>query len=538
MKKVYQLIGIIGLISILLSPHIIVLAQEGSVRVREDGSVELDDGTILSKEEITILSNEEIERNLKLTEKGQKNPGLTEEAVKLEPGKTLTKEQIDELQKNQQPAPPYQSQLETAGVKIGSLGNCMDTYKFGSIKINITQDQQKYNPGDIIQLKGSIKNENVYPVTGLTISARLVKNIPNSNDQAFSTTLDEFIIAKDIAIKGNSSIDIKQLYNLNLQSPKGEYELLFFAYQQDRFTLSGLPFTDDVVGYKVKFDVGGDNTEQVYLDQTRTTVGDKKNINHGFITNHHNKDEKIQVKIPLKNITDKVQDIELTSQLYSWDGLRKESLQKEEKEIIKVPAKGEVLITRTVEKAELPVYYLKFTATQAGNIAPAQKYTSISNIRFSVPNNQLVRFNWVGLNSFPQGDKVVTCIHNTSNGTVNDIEVETKVLDSKGKEITKSLYKGAITGEIDAIIADLPKNKTYNKLTVVSTIKDGSGNIIDSVNIPYDCQAIDASICGKENVSNEIITNILSILGIIAIILGAVYAIYIQRKTITKLIKK
>jgi hypothetical protein len=535
MKKQYKILGILITIGILLSPHIIVIAQEeSSIFIPEENQADLDLRAKAKSGE--KLTKEEFEQLQKLIKNGK---STEVSSWQLKEDEIPTKEQIDKIQKNQstQQAYTYKSQLETAGVKIGSLGNCMDTYKFGSIKINITQDQQKYNPGDIIQLKGAIKNENVYPVTGLTISARLVKNIPNSNDQAFSTTLDEFIIAKDIAIKGNSSIDIKQLYNLNLQSPKGEYELLFFAYQQDRFTLSGLPFTDDVVGYKVKFDVGGDNTEQVYLDQTRTTVGDKKHINHGFSTNH-NKDEKIQIKIPLKNITDKVQDIELTSQLYSWDGLRKESLQKEEKEIIKVPAKGEALITRTVEKAELPVYYLKFTATQAGNIAPAQKYTSISNIRFSVPDNQLVRFNWVGLNSFPQGDKVVTCIHNTSNGTVNDIEVETKVLNSKGKEITKSLYKGAITGEIDAIIADLPKNKTYNKLTVVSTIKDGSGNIIDSVNIPYDCQAIDASACGKENVSNENIINILIILGIIAIILGSGYAVYIKRETITKLIKK
>ena len=536
MKKVYQLIGIIGLISILLSPHIIVIAQEESVIfIPEENQVDVNLRAKAKSGE--KLTKEEFEQLQKLIKNGKSTKSTEVSSYQLKEDEIPTKEQIDKIQKNQSTQQSYQSQLESGGFKVGSLGNCMDTYKFGSIKIDITQDKNKYEPGDIIQLKGKIKNDNAYPVTGLTVAARLVKNIPNANDQAYTTTLDEFIIAKDVTIKGNGLIDVKQLYNLNLQSPKGEYELLFFAYQQDRFTLSGLPFTDDVVGYKVKFDVGGGNTEQVYLDQTRTTVGEKKHINHGFFTNH-TKDEKIQVKIPLKNITDKVQDIELTSQLYSWDGLRKESLQKEEKEIIKVPAKGEVLITRTIEKAELPVYYLKFTATQAGNIAPAQKYTSISSIRFSVPDNQLVRFNWVGLNSFPQGDKVVTCIHNTSNGTVNDIEVETKVLNSKGKEITKSLYKGAITGQIDAIIADLPKNKTYNKLTVVSTIKDGSGNIIDSVNIPYDCQAIDAITCGKESVLDGIAGTILGILGLIVIVLGVIYAIYLQRKTILKSIKK
>jgi hypothetical protein len=463
--------------------------------------------------------------------------------IELKPGQVLTPEQIVEIQKTQenQPIQVYQNKLEAGGVKVGVLGNCMDTYKFGSIKINITQDQQKYEPGDFIQLRGEIKNENAYPVTGLTVAARLVKNIPNNNDQALTTTLDEFIIAKDVTIKGNGSIDVKELYNLNVRAPKGDYQILFFAYQQDRFTLSGLPFTDDVVGSKVDFEVGGNNTEQVYLDQTRTIVGDKKNINHGFLTSHR-KGEMIQVKIPLKNITDKDQDIELTSQLYSWDGLRKETLQKEEKETITVPAKGEVLITRIVEKTELPVYYLKLTATQAGYAAPAQRYKSISNIRFSVSDADAVRFNWVGLNSFPkvsgQDAKVVTCIHNTSNGIAENIEVETRVLTNKGKEIATSLYRGTVSGQVDAITADLQNNRPYNNLTVVSTIKDGSGNIVDTVSIPYDCNTIDPSTCAKETILDGIVGTILGILGLIVIVLGVIYAIYLQRKTILKSIKK
>jgi hypothetical protein len=472
-----------------------------------------------------------------------KESGLIGGSIKFEPGKTPSKEEIDKIVKNKKntPAIVYQNQLDSEGVKAGTLGNCMDTYNFGSIKIDITQDKPQYTSGDIIQLKGNIKNANAYPVTGLTVAARLVKNIPNANDQAYITTLDEFIIAKDVSIKANGKIDISQIYNLNLQAPKGDYQLLFFAYQYDRFTLSGLPFTDDVVGYSVGFKVVGNNTEQVYLDQTRTMVGDKKNINHGFLASQE-KGAKVQVKIPLKNNTDKAQDMELTSQLYSWDGLRKEELQKEEKEIIKVPAKGEVLITRTVEKVELSVYYLKLTATKAGYIPPAQQYKSISNIRFSGAGANAVRFNWVGLNSFPkiagQDAKVVTCIHNTSYGIDNDIEVETKVLNSKGKEVTKSLYKGSVSGQVDAITVDLPKNKSYNNLTVVSTIKDGSGNIVDTVSIPYDCQAIDASSCAKEGLLEGVLGNILGIIGLIVIVLGAIYAIYMQRKTIAKLIKK
>lgn len=480
MKKMYQTISVISLISAILIPNIIVIAQE-AVEVGE---------------------------------------------AKLELGKTPTQEQIDAVQNDpaNQQSLVYQSQLQAGGVSQGMLANCLDTYKFGSIKINISQDQSKYEPGDVIRLNGDVMNKNAYPLTGLTVSARLVKNIPNENDQAYTTTIDEFLIKENVTIKANSKIDINQLYDLSVNAPKGEYQILFFAYQQDRFTLSGLPFTDDIVGSSVSFEVGGENTEQVYLDQTRTTVGGQKNINHGFLTNHE-KGKEIQVQIPLKNITEQSQEIELTSQLYSWDSLREEALQESKKETITVPAKGEVLITRTVENSDLPVYYLKLTATQAGDVAAAQQYKSISNIRFAVLEGEGVRFNWVGLNSFPNGDKVVTCIHNTSSLNVENIEVETRVLNSAGKEIAKSLYKGLVTGQVDAIAADLPKNTGYDKLTVVSTIKDATGSVIDSVSIEYDCNSMGIDNCPIQTVNtttnntNNIIYIIIGLLGILLIYL-------------------
>lgn len=480
MKKIHQIISLISLVSVILLPNIIVIAQE----VVEDGE------------------------------------------AKLEPGKTPTQEQIEAVQNNSpyQTSTSYQSQLQSDGVQSGMLVNCFDTYEFGSIKINISQDQSKYEPGNVINLTGDVMNENSYPVTGLTVSARLVKDIPNSNDQAYTTTIDEFIIVENITIKANSKIDINQLYDLNVNAPKGKYQILFFAYQKDRFTLSGLPFTDDVVGSVLSFEVGGENTEKVYLDQTRTTVGGQKNINHGFLTTHE-KDKDIQVQIPLKNITNQDQEMTLTSQLYSWDSLRAENLKKSEEEIITVPANGEILLTKTIEKVDLPVYYLKLTATQTGDVGEAQRYTTISNIRFAVLESSSVRFNWVGLNSFPNGDKVVTCIHNTSDSLVENIEVDTRVLNSAGKEIAKSLYKGVVTGQVDAIAADLPKNTGYDKLTVVSTIKDvTTGVVIDSVSIEYDCNSMGIDNCPIQKVNatnntNNIIYIIIGFLGILLIYL-------------------
>lgn len=431
--------------------------------------------------------------------------------------------------------------LDTSRVASGALGDCFDTYRFGSLEMNLTPNKSEYEPGDGVVMKGKITNTNNYPLIGVSVSARVLKDIPNANNQAFTTTIDEFVLVNNITLDAQESINIEEVYNLSMQAIQGEYQIYLFGYQEDRFNISGLSFTDDIYGSRFSFSVKGGNTESVYLDQTRTTVGGKKHVNHAYVT-QHNPSKPIEVKIPLKNTTNKEQKVTLDSNLYRWDGLREEQIERFNSREVTIPAKGEIEIVETVQSPYLPVYYLKLVANVAG-VPEAQKQQSISNIRFIAEGLNAVRFNWVGFNTFAKGagqeGKVVTCIHNTSTGTANDISVETKVTDKRGREIASSSYRGNVGGAISGIEANLPTDKIINEALITSVLKDKDGKIIDTVNIAYDCKKIgDGSKCIKEPLGTVILQNSIGILVILGIIILVTYSVLLQKKSIHRMMNK
>ncbi len=483
MKIKYQVIGILGVVITLLTPHIVVIAQE----------------------DYLVFPGEEL------------------------------------LNKDQTTTQLNQEELQSTGIKTEELGNCFDTYKFGSLNINVTPDSSEYNPGDVIVIKGKITNTNNYPLIGVTVAARVLKDIPNANGQAYTTTIEEFILAENITLDAKASIDINESYNIPIKAAKGDYQIYLFGYQENRFNLAGLSFTDDIYGSRFSFKVKGENTQSIYLDQTRTTVGGQKHINHGYITKH-NYNNPIEVKIPLKNTTNQEQKVILESTLYKWDGLQKENIEKSNTREIKIPAKGEIEVTEIVDKPDTSVYYLKLKANIA-EIPNVQKQQSISNIRFLVEDLNRVRLNWIGFDTFPkaagQDAKIVTCIHNTNDGIAKDISVETKIIDKWGKEMAKSSYKGDMGGAISGIIADLPKDKIINQALITSVVKDNEGKVIDTLNITYDCKKIgDGSKCIKEPIGSIIMRNSMGIIGGILVLGLIIYSIILQKKSIKRIVNR
>ncbi len=150
-----------------------------------------------------------------------------------------------------------QTEIEVNDVIQGTLASCFDYYTFGSIGVDLTQNLNTYQPGEPVMITGVIKNNNKYPVVGMDIRARLVKNIPSPKPmRAEHMILDEFNIADNITLDANGEFQVSYTHLLPLNAPKGQYQLYFYAVEQDRFNLSGLSFTNDIVASRIAFDVG------------------------------------------------------------------------------------------------------------------------------------------------------------------------------------------------------------------------------------------------------------------------------------------
>ena len=440
------------------------------------------------------------------------NPTATSTAAKL---KTATTTKVD--------LTPY---------KQGEPASCFDYYTFGSIAVNLNTNISKYNPGDVVILRGEIKNNNKHPITNLTVRARLVKDIPNPVYlRSEIITLGDFDIAKDITLDAGKSFAVNYSHLLPLNAPKGEYKILFYAYNSDRFNQSGLSFTNDITASSLGFEVDSNNPQQIYLDQTKITLNDQVHNVMAFMTNHE-KYKVINISIPLVNPSNVAEDMTVTYNLYKWDELLEKNKVDTKTEKVTVSAKGKVQLTYAVDKTDVSVYFLNITADNT-NLKKDKSVYDIkteSNIRFTVSGLDYPRINSFGVNTYPikanQENTLFTCYHNgASQNTLNPVNINTVLYDENNKVVAQTEYAGKINGNISAIVKKFTLKKDLVNFKTVTTLTDNDGKVIDTIENSYNCKDINSTICPAE--SNNFFTNLswvwmlVGLIVLIAVIVGA-----------------
>ena len=515
MHRKYKALAILVMILSFLSPNIVLIAQEEIIELPENP-----------------LTQEEIDTIIKEQEEREKNPPIQTPPLSEIP--PLTGEEIDKLiQETKDTAAEntaYTNNLKQEGLTNASLGNCFDVYKFNNIDLSINLDQNEYEIGSeskpgagLMSFVGSIKNNNSYPLPDLKIRGRIVK-IEQEGDRRIVKTVEEIIIKENINLASKESQEINESYVLPIKATKGDYEILLTVVQNDQISIAGLSFTDDVYAFSPRFKIGGNNIEGITIDQKGITINDKEYNNLSFNPKYSGK-KLITIKVPIKNNTDTDKEVEVEYEVYSWSDdtgkIKTETIQ--QKTIAK---KGTSIATYTIEEQKEAVYYVKVKVKDnrtASNII----WGNIANIRFVNEDINEPRIAAVTMNTSPyspEGElQLVTCIHNTNNSGVDTI-LENTIKDEKGNIVASSEYKGTVTGQVDGIYTKLPKGKTYNKLLVTSTIKDKDGNILNTVELNYDCQELDASKCKAEENNNNRILTIGGIIGLaLLIIVGILF---------------
>lgn len=428
--------------------------------------------------------------------------------------------------------------INDVDVKQGSLADCFSYYAFGSVDVSLNTTQASYESGNPVIIKGVIKNNNKYPLIGLDIKARVVKNIPNPKQmRAEIIVLDEFDIAKNINIAANSQINVSSTYLLPQNAPSGSYQVLFYAVEKDRFNLAGLSFTNDITASRLSFSVEGKNPDHIYLDQTQIMVEDQPHNVMAFMTQHE-AGARIPITIPLNNPSSEAKIMKVTYNLYSWDSANPENQIGTQSEEVMVPAKGEVKLLYVIDKGSLPVYYLNIVAepvnqTQKESVISEK---TISNIRLVVKNESKPRLNFVGVDSYPLKKDVeatlVTCFHNTSSAVDTNItKIETTIYDQTKLELSKIIYQGKTISDITGLVNKFTPKKDVTQFTIISNMVDANGETVDSVEKTYRCEDINASLCPQKKP-----TTTRDAIAIVAgIIVAASAAVVYRRKAINNL---
>lgn len=410
--------------------------------------------------------------------------------------------------------------LNKEGVLQGEIANCFDVYKFQSIDISIGAGQKVYKPYDMVEIKGNIINKNQYPILDATLRAKILKNHPKPVEgRAKYITVDDIIIADNLTLKSNEKYEIKYNYFLPGNVPSGDYIIQYYVYNQDRFNLAGLSFTEDVIGNISGFKVEGKD-QHFYLDKTNIIIDGQKYNTRGFMTKHSG-NKNIPIKIPLVNPENSNKEVEISYKVYKWDDLLSNNLIEEKTQQLTINAKSFVDIQYDLDAKDEPIYYIVIVAKNIGETESSTiKYKTMAHIRLNLEDKNSPRINWVGLNKYPitqrEDVQLMVCAHNTNYSTdKGPIKVLSTVKDSKGKTLSKISYSGEMVSAINGLANKFKLSKNSNSINIETSLYNSNNELVDNIKTTYSCKDINPDLCSYESNSLNIIIAIISIIGFI-----------------------
>lgn len=400
--------------------------------------------------------------------------------------------------------------------------SCFDYYKFQSVEIDLHGEKQMYKAGEGAKFIGFLTNKNKYPLVAGSLVLRISKLDPRS--QVGNDIIDEWTAKDNINLMAGERQFVSQAYQLPSGLPTGTYTLTSYFLTQNKFNISGLSFTDDIYGGYATFTVEGQSERAIKFDRDGVKVDGKSYRIFGFLPQVFDAGtKKLSVSAPLKNDNAKAVSADVNYSLYNWDGIDKSNLIKTWSEKVDLQKQSSKILLFGIDVSERPVYFVKI-------VAKAGDQQSEIHLRF-VKNGFRPRLNDVGITKFPliQGEQATffACYHNTTeltasspsqsadpNADINvpydpdflppppsrDGKLELQLKDYRGNVLTGATYAGAISGNIDVFTKALSK-RNLDKLILSAKLYDDNNNLVDEVNIPYDCSKFSEPICFKSKVN-------------------------------------
>ena len=373
--------------------------------------------------------------------------------------------------------------------------NCFDTYQFGSVPVTITPQTTQVLAGSELKFNFSATNQNSYPIVDGSIYVKIFRSQTDSQNSQKNGgfIVDQFIAKENIVLNAQESKNFEYSWKVPARSPSGSYYAATFFQSAKKFNLSGLPFSDDVIGERAQFNIKSSYLNAVEIDKNGVTINEKPHLFAGQIPVLP-KDGKVNITIPIKNSTPKTEKIGVSYTLYYWDGLLdSQKIASKDEEIELKPGETKKL-SYEVSDTNYPVYYLVISSKW-------NDFKSIVDVRFAREGIEKPRISFPGITSFPIKNGTPTtffaCLHNSGGAESTPGSVKIAVTDSNGTQISAQEWKGDISNGVMGLKTDFTPNQDYGVVNLNVSILDKDGKIIEEAKMKYDCKEIDANNCSN-----------------------------------------
>lgn len=431
----------------------------------------------------------------------------------------------------------------TASETVEGTVNCFDYYKFGSVQVDVESEIGTTVPGVPMSFKGTIKNDNDYPIVDGQVYVKVFRkqaNLDKAHANGFFLQ-DQFFVEENISLNAKENKTITFEWKIPNYALPGEYQIATFFTSAKKFNLLGLSFTDDVVGNTFNFTVKGESTKNVEFNKNTVKVNDK-DYHFAAFPPRLTKDEDITIKTDLVNSTKTTQSIPVTWTLYSWDGLEKEKIINTKKETISLNSGETKNISYTIQNKDYPVYFLVAEA----DYKDTKSMLDIRTVRQDV-NRTRINFPAVTSYPFKQNEKntLFVCAHNSGTADmVDNNKLIITLLDENQKEIHKYAYEGKISGAMMGLKDDFVPKENYESFYIKSELFT-DGQLVDSATMKYDCPKLTPGKCAGKGLSAQtteaasqekeksaLFTPI--VVGLIFLLIGILAIVFYKKKQMNK----
>ena len=426
--------------------------------------------------------------------------------------------------------------------------DCSDYYQFGSVDAHLRVSAGKHEalPGEEYPVDVILKNNNDYPIVEGSVYIKVYKEQTNLEGawQNGDLVIDQFMLPDKVTLNAGESKTLNFKWKIPANLLTGEYRMNSFVQAAKKFNLLGLTFTDDVLGNSLNFKVNNPSVlAGVEFDKNNVQVNGGAFNFIGFL-DPKEADKELIVEAPLVNKTNRDQQVKVTWELYSWDGLLEENKLDAIEETVNLSPGATNRLTYTIKPNDKPVNYLTVTAYY-------EDTKSILNLRFARDGVETVRINFPAVTSFPlkegQPATVFMCAHAVksvtalsnfdpyyvndevwnsmtaeeqellrrskerynelrgikSDAAVNSTQVPSHTLtlqikDAKGKVVEEFSGDAVLGGPMQGFKKEFTASRDLDKFQVVAVITAEDGKVIDEAQMSYDCEEIDPALCAKK----------------------------------------
>ena len=374
---------------------------------------------------------------------------------------------------------------------------CSKYYDYGKVKVNLTSDKNNYVLQKTIKLKGTIVNNNKFPITDIILYSLIRRK--NKDNASFAKNghylIDRIKLKENLNFLPYETKYIEVDIPINPNYPNGEYILQHFILSKEGFHYSGRSFLEeDVAGY-TNLIIDNNKDAQVYFDINNLKINGKEKDIREFmnITDNSN----YSIEIPIIDLRTQKTNLQVNVKYYYFEADIESLVEKVQGTII--TPEDQVLKSQFTIPADLSAAYV-FTA----EINSPTKSIIKFRILKSGDMTRALNMNDIGISEFPinNSSRAYVCFYSPGNANSPETNVKLNLLNKNREIVDNTSIKRFFPSEVLAISLPTDKldtkdnffvqaefNDTKNSLKVEKHFENNTfASSVSDININYDPQ--------------------------------------------------